>query len=96
MGSTAITLTEQEQLSLHAIAQQTGKTPEELLHEAIAQFLAQFQHTRRRALPQQAVACGKIAQNGAITMTAPSTPMLFDTDDLIDYLHRRTEAIVPY
>ena len=54
MGSTAITLTEQEQLSLRAIAQQTGKTPEELLHEAVAQFLAQFQQTRRRALLQQA------------------------------------------
>ena len=37
-----------------AIAQQTGKTPDELLHEAVAQFLAQFQHTRRRALLQQA------------------------------------------
>jgi hypothetical protein len=54
MGSTAITLTEHEQLSLRAIAQQTGKTPEELLHEAVVQFLAQFQHTRRRALLQQA------------------------------------------
>jgi hypothetical protein len=54
MESTVITLTEQEQLSLRAIAQQTGKTPEELLHEAIAQFLAQFQQTRRRALLQQA------------------------------------------
>lgn len=54
MGSTAITLTEQEQLSLRAIAQQTGKTPDELLHEAIAQFLAQFHQTRRRALLQQA------------------------------------------
>jgi len=53
MGSTAITLTEQEQLSLRAIAQQTGKTPEELLHEAVAQFLSQFQQTRRRALLQQ-------------------------------------------
>jgi hypothetical protein len=54
MGSTAITLTEQEQLSLRAIAQQTGKTPDELLHEAVAQFLAQFQQTHRRALLQQA------------------------------------------
>jgi hypothetical protein len=54
MVSTAITLTEQEQLSLRALAQQTGKTPDELVHEAVAQFLAQFQHTRRRALLQQA------------------------------------------
>jgi hypothetical protein len=54
MVSTAITLTEQEQLSLHAIAQQTGKTPDELLHEAVAQFLAQFQPARRRALLEQA------------------------------------------
>ena len=54
MASTAITLTEQEQLSLRAIAQQTGKTQDELLHEAVMQFLAQFQQTRRRALLQQA------------------------------------------
>ena len=54
MDSTAITLTEQEQVSLHAIAQQTGKTPDELLHEAVAQFLTHFQQTRRRSLLQQA------------------------------------------
>lgn len=54
MASTAITLTEQEQLSLRAIAQQTGKMPDELLHEAVVQFLAQFQQPRRRALLQQA------------------------------------------
>lgn len=54
MDSTAITLTQQEQASLHAIAQQTGKTPEVLLHEAIAQFLAPFQQSRQRALLQQA------------------------------------------
>ena len=54
MDSTAITLTEQEQISLRDIAQQTGKTPDELLHEAVAQFLAQFQQMRRRALLQQA------------------------------------------
>ena len=54
MDSTVITLTEQEQVSLRTIAQQTGKTPEELLHEAVAQFLAQFQQTCRRALLQQA------------------------------------------
>jgi hypothetical protein len=54
MDSTAITLTEQEQVSLRAIAQQTGKTPDELLHEAVAQYLAQFQPTHRRTLLQQA------------------------------------------
>ena len=54
MDSTAITLTEQEQISLRDIAQQTGKTPDELLHEAVAQFLTQFQQMRRRALLQQA------------------------------------------
>ena len=54
MDTTAITLTEQEQVSLRDIAQQTGKTPDELLHEAVAQFLAQFQQMRRRALLQQA------------------------------------------
>jgi hypothetical protein len=54
MDLTAITLTEQEQVSLRAIAQQTGKTPDELLHEAVTQFLTHFQQTRRRALLQQA------------------------------------------
>jgi hypothetical protein len=54
MITTAITLTEQEQTTLRVIAQQTGKTPDELLHEAVVQFLSQFQQTQRRALLQQA------------------------------------------
>jgi hypothetical protein len=54
MATTAITLTEQEQTALGTIAQQTGKTPDELLHEAVVQFLAQFQPPQRRTLLQQA------------------------------------------
>ncbi|MCS6940898.1 MAG: hypothetical protein NZM94_16605, partial [Roseiflexus sp.] len=54
METTTITLTEQELNSLRVIAQQTGKTPEELLHDAVTQFLAQYQETHRRALLQQA------------------------------------------
>lgn len=56
METTTITLTEQELNSLRVIAQQTGKTPEELVHDAVIQFLAQYQAAHRRALLQQA--CG--------------------------------------
>ncbi|MBP1468208.1 hypothetical protein EYB53_021030 [Candidatus Chloroploca sp. M-50] len=52
--TTSITLTEQEETALQTIAQQTGKTPDELLREAVEQLLVQYQQTHRRALLQQA------------------------------------------
>lgn len=54
MRATTITLTEQELNFLRVIAQQTGKTPEELVRDAVIQFLAQYQAAHRRALLQQA------------------------------------------
>ena len=52
--TTSITLTEQEETAIRTIAQQTGKTPDELLREAVEQLLVQHQQTYRRALLQQA------------------------------------------
>lgn len=54
METGQIILTEKESHVLHVIAQQTGKTPVELLREAAAQFIAQFQQSDRRALLRQA------------------------------------------
>ncbi len=54
MRATTITLTEQELNFLRIIAQQTRKTPEELVRDAVIQFLAQYQAAHRRALLQQA------------------------------------------
>jgi lipase chaperone LimK len=54
MVTTSITLTEQEETAIRTIAQQTGKTPDELLREAVEQLLVQYQQTYRRALLQQA------------------------------------------
>lgn len=54
IAATTITLTEQKQMSLQALAQQTGKTPEALPHEAVVQFLRQSQVLSRRYLLQQA------------------------------------------
>ena len=51
---TSLTLSEQEQSALQTIAQQTGKSEYDLVHEAVAQFIAQFQTTYRRKLLQQA------------------------------------------
>jgi predicted transcriptional regulator len=49
-----ITLTEQEGRTLRAIAQQTGRTPDELIREAVEQYIQQLRQAHRRALLQQA------------------------------------------
>ncbi len=54
MVTTSITLTDQESSVLRAISQQTGKTQDELLREAVVQYLSQSQQNHRRALLQQA------------------------------------------
>ena len=54
MATVHIHLTNQENESLLAIAQQTGKTQDELLREAINQLISQFDQEDRRALLQQA------------------------------------------
>lgn len=52
--TTSINLTEEEETAIRTIAQQMGKTPDELLHEAVAQLLMQYQQSDRRARLQQA------------------------------------------
>jgi predicted transcriptional regulator len=49
-----ITLSEQESRMLRAIAQQTGRTEDELLREAVEQYIRQFRQAHRRGLLQQA------------------------------------------
>jgi predicted transcriptional regulator len=51
---TTLTLSAQEEAALQTIAQQTGKTEYDLVHEAVVQFIAQFQIAHRRQLLQQA------------------------------------------
>ena len=47
-------LTEQEQTALETMAQRAGKTPDELVHDAIKQLIAQFQSQDRLRLLRQA------------------------------------------
>jgi len=54
MQTDHITLTDQESKALRAIAQQTGRTQDELIREAVEQLIAQFHHSDRRALLVQA------------------------------------------
>ncbi len=42
MNTATVTLTEQENRVLHLLAQKTGKSQEELLHEAVARLIADF------------------------------------------------------
>ncbi len=51
---TSINLTEEEAATLRTMAQQMGKTFDELLHEAVVQLLMQYQQSDRRARLQQA------------------------------------------
>ena len=52
--TTAITLAQSDAVALQAIAQQTGKSEDELVHEAVRQYIQQYQVTYRRQLLQQA------------------------------------------
>jgi hypothetical protein len=54
METDQITLTDTESKALRAIAQQTGKTKDELIREAVEQLIAQFHHSDRRAQLVQA------------------------------------------
>jgi hypothetical protein len=49
-------LTEQEQITLETMAQRLGKTPDEIVHDAVKQLIAQFQTEDRLSLLRQA--CG--------------------------------------
>ena len=54
MAIAGLHLTEQEQTALESMAQRTGKTPDELVRDAIKQFIAQFQAEDRLSLLRQA------------------------------------------
>ncbi len=49
-----LSLTESENMTLLAISQATGKTLEQLLHEAVGMIIRQFQQNDRRILLRQA------------------------------------------
>jgi hypothetical protein len=52
--TTTVTLTEQEHIVLTQLAQQTGKTEDELLHDAITQYLSHINLAYRRQLLREA------------------------------------------
>ncbi len=54
MAIAGLNLTEQEQTALETMAQRTGKTPDELVHDAVKQWIAQFQYEDRLSLLRQA------------------------------------------
>lgn len=54
MAITGLNLTEQEQTALEAIAQRSGKTPDELIEDAVKQLLSQFHEEDRLRLLRQA------------------------------------------
>ena len=54
MAIAALHLTEQEQTALESMAQRLGKTPDELVHDAVKQLIAQFQSEDRLSLLRQA------------------------------------------
>ena len=54
MAIAGLHLTEQEQTTLETMAQRTGKTPDELIHDAVKHLIAQFQSEDRLRLLRQA------------------------------------------
>jgi hypothetical protein len=54
MAIVGLHLTEQEQTALETMAQHMGKTPDQLVHDAVKQLIAQFQFEDRLSLLQQA------------------------------------------
>lgn len=54
MAIAELHLTEQEQTALETIAQRMGKTPDEVVHDAVKLLIAQFQAEDRLSLLRQA------------------------------------------
>jgi predicted transcriptional regulator len=52
--TTTIVLTAQEENALQRIAQQTGRSEDELIREAVAQYIQHYQASHRGQLLQQA------------------------------------------
>ena len=49
-----VSLTEEQSEALQSLSEQTGKTPEELINEAVSMFLQQNENERRLALLHRA------------------------------------------
>ena len=54
MAIAGLHLTEQEEIALETMAQHLGKTPDELVHDAVKQLIAEFQSEDRLSLLRQA------------------------------------------
>jgi len=54
MAIVGLHLTEREQRVLETMAQRLGKTPDQIVHEAVRQWIAQFQSEDRLSLLRQA------------------------------------------
>ncbi len=54
MSETEIKLTDHERSALQEIAQQSGKTESQLIHEAVNHFIREFQKKDRRIFMQKA------------------------------------------
>jgi hypothetical protein len=54
MAVAALHLTEQEQTALETMAQRLGKTPDELVHDAVKQLITQFHSEDHLSLLRQA------------------------------------------
>jgi hypothetical protein len=54
MAIAGLHLTEQEQAALETLAQRMGKTPDDLVHDAVKQLIMQFQDEDRLSLLRQA------------------------------------------
>ena len=54
MAIAGLHLTVQEQMALETMAQRMGKTPDELVHDAVKRLIAQFQEEDRLSLLRQA------------------------------------------
>jgi hypothetical protein len=54
MVTAHITLTDEQNAALRAIAQQIGKSPDEVIYEAVERFILQSKMAYRGALLQQA------------------------------------------
>ena len=54
MAIAGLHLTAQEHTTLETMAQRTGKTPDEFIHDAVKQLIAQFQSEDRVRLLRQA------------------------------------------
>lgn len=58
-----INLTEQERGALQEISQRTGRTPSELIREAVENLISEFQQEDRRVLMQKAKGIWKDRQD---------------------------------